>query len=867
MISTVLAFAYPGECARLMVSHPGVEVFAPVIAIASLALMWAVVWLLSRSRLAASVSAAVLFCMPAFRLGLLHPLPRNMILGGVLLGLVAVIGVYRFFRGWRQDDENDQRALSRMIVFLGLSVLAVASFSFLNVLPVYASAFAALVAGISLSHWWKDRGKSLVAKISFWLLAFVFAFSCVFELCVADWREGEFADRIAEAILEDMGDRDWIVTDGSIDDHLEYVAREKGRSIHVISLSKDEDSDYRKAVADLVRTNRLAGSACEELALSLDLGVLQFVQDWLRADPEAAKKCVIFGAADLWYTAGVKPVPEMFFFGGDPERAVDWKRWKDFDELLSAPKGWGSYRSIRAADDPVKRLRLGLRRHLGLMANNRGVWLQDLGRNDDAFAMYRLVFDEIDSDNISAMFNILAMASAGHRQAVERRKEIDGRMKKIVADKNRRYLLGALSRFYGYIRDPQMFVRLGFQWARSGMPGTAMAQIRRAIDLVPSDRRSTLINMLASLYASENNVELSRQAYEEVLAKDPDNHAALIGMMRLAMQEGDQVRAHEYLKRAVAVGGDDPRIDVEKAMEAMMRNDFDAAAGILRHRVDTTPADIRAWSLLSSVIMQQIDAEKDSAKRSALEKELEGVVIPAMESNAKNVNDYYVNSAKAFLLLRKGSEKRREARDAFAVAAKTRPDVAATSDIVLGLDIALNDREDAEYHARNVLKRNRKAPLANYVMGSIALGKDDLKAAEMYLRRATEASKPVELAFNDLAETYRRLKRPQDALVYAEKAVEASPRLYVARATLASALLDLNQNPKRALELMNESIELSKVKGRVEDTRMYVPLARAQLANGDVKAARISLRKMKSQVEELSAYERQEYEELLKSVK
>lgn len=866
MLSTLFAFAYPGECARLMVTHPGIEAYAPYVAIGSLVLVWGLVWLLSRSKFSATASSVILFCMPAFRLGLMHPLKRNLILGGALLVLVLAVGIFRLIRGWRPDDDNDQRALSRLIVFIGLSVFAVASLSFLNVLPVYVSALAAIVAGISVSHWWHTRKGSLFSTISFWLLAFVFAFSCVFELCIADWREGEFADRMAEEIIADMGDREWIVTDGSLDDHLKLVAKAKGRDINVISLAKDDDSEYRKSVADLVREKKLAGDACEELAFSLDLGVLQFVQDWLKTDPDIAKKCVIFGAPDLWYSAGLKPVPEMFFFGGDPERKSDWNRWEEFDRLLEAPKGWGSYR-LWSVDDPVTQLRLNLRRHLGLLANNSGVWLQDAGKDDEAFAMYRLVYEEIDCDNISTMFNILAMASAKHAPAMNLRKGIDEKFQKIVADKNRRYILGALSRFYGYIRDPQMFVRLGFQWARSGMPGTAMAQIRRAIDLVPSDRRTTLINMLASLYASDNDPEKSRRAYQAVLKKDSENHEALIGMMRLSLLEGDQKKALEYLERATAAGGDDPRIDVEKAMAAMMKNDLTTASAILHHCVDTNEGDIRAWSLLSSVLMQQSDAEKDPEKKHEFEKELEGIVLPAMEANVKDVNDYYLNSTKAFLALRKGADRRREARDFFAIAAKARPDVDATQDLVLGLDISLNDPENAELHARDVLRRNRKAPLANYVMGSISLGRDDLKLAEMYLKRAADVDKPVDLALNDLAETYRRLKRPEDALKYAEKAVEVSPRLYVARSTLGSALLDLNRDIPRALTLMNEALELSKVDGRVEDSRMYIGLARAQLANGDVKAARISIRKVKSQADQLTGFEKQEYEEILKGVK
>ena len=54
MLSTLLAFAYPGECARLMVTHPGIEAYAPYVAIGSLALVWGLVWLLSRSKFSAT---------------------------------------------------------------------------------------------------------------------------------------------------------------------------------------------------------------------------------------------------------------------------------------------------------------------------------------------------------------------------------------------------------------------------------------------------------------------------------------------------------------------------------------------------------------------------------------------------------------------------------------------------------------------------------------------------------------------------------------------------------------------------------------------------------------------------------------------
>ena len=49
---------------------------------------------------------------------------------------------------------------------------------------------------------------------------------------------------------------------------------------------------------------------------TLALGILPFIQDWFAMDKEIEKKVAVFGVPDFWYTAGLTPVPEYFFFAG-----------------------------------------------------------------------------------------------------------------------------------------------------------------------------------------------------------------------------------------------------------------------------------------------------------------------------------------------------------------------------------------------------------------------------------------------------------------------------------------------------------------------------------------------------------------------
>ncbi|MGN0848020.1 MAG: protein O-mannosyl-transferase family, partial [Kiritimatiellia bacterium] len=337
------------------------------------------------------------------------------------------------------------------------------------------------------------------------LAAFVNAFSCARD-------RGAFADVCANEIVDRLGDRTWLVTDGLLDDHLRAVAASRGKELNLVCLQRDMDDAYLKTLAALVKEKKLAAGHAN-LALSIQLGVLPFLQDWFMGDPKITSEVAIFGVPDFWYMAERQPTPECLFFGGvqnlkkdvDGAKALaDFKAfWAKMEPVLHADKRKGS-REIAKAEDPVDSLRLQLRRHVGFVANNLGVVLQDLGMDKEAFEVYELVLKVIDCDNICSLFNEFEMARAGVKEALAHKGEIERKLKAIVDDPKRRYMLWSLSRYYGYIRSPEIFARMGYAWARSGQTGNAIAQVQRAIDFVPADRQAGLLNMMAAIYASGN---------------------------------------------------------------------------------------------------------------------------------------------------------------------------------------------------------------------------------------------------------------------------------------------------------------------------------------------------------------------------
>ena len=812
--------------------------------------------------------------------------------------LPAVSCVFASGRGLNNDRRWSQYAFHIAMTLCAALALATALSpeSILRpwgISPVATSTLVALVSGYLAAYWYllarcplplreyRNEGVDPAIKIGRGIAP---VFGCAFVSIVAlssmvnafncGRGRGEFADICAKEVLSALGDRTWFITDGTLDDHLRVAAATEKRELNLVCLQRDMSESYLDELSELVKKRGLAAGNAN-LQMSLRLGVLPFIQDWFAGDTNVMKKAAIFGVPDFWYMAERMPVPENMVFGGAPAvKSVDGKAlaanfrafWGRISPTLWTERNREGSRNIASCDDPVASLRLQLRRHVGFVGNNLGVFLQDSGLNDEAFAMYELVLGTIDPDNVCALFNEFEMARSGVKCAVAKKVEIERKLKAIVDDPKRRYALWSLSRYYGYIRNPEIFARMGYAWARSGQTGNAIAQVQRAIDFVSADRQTGLLNMMAAIYASGNQVKKSRAVYEQVLSADANNREALMGMARLALQSGSADEAKTFLEKAAKASGKEAA-GIETALLLMMNNDLDRARLEMQKITDMHPKSLQAWSLLAGVLLQQLDQAKDADARTKVLDELENAILPKMEAVTNDPRDYFVQMTRALVYMRKGSAFRRQARDALVIASMSRPDVSVAGDMILGLDIELDDGESAERHARTILRRDRHDKLANYVMGSLRLKEGDYSTAETFLRLSVEAEKPIAAAQNDLAEVLRRLQRYAEAEKFARDAVKNQPKLYVAWETLGASLLDQNKNLDEAEKCVEKAIRLSKTESKIEDIRMQLTLARVQIARGALGKARSTVRSIRRRQTELSSYDRDQLETLDKAVR
>ncbi|MDD4174605.1 MAG: tetratricopeptide repeat protein, partial [Kiritimatiellae bacterium] len=310
---------------------------------------------------------------------------------------------------------------------------------------------------------------------------------------------------------------------------------------------------------------------------------------------------------------------------------------------------------------------------------------------------------------------------------------------------------------------------------------------------------------------------------------------------RLAVQEGALDTAKKWLEQAAK--SDDTRgtLGVEWAVIHLMNNDLDRARLALQEATDLQPKNLQAWAMLAMVQLQQNQTD-----------DIETVVLPKMEKIAGTADNYFIQITRAQVALKKGKKFQRPARESFVRASMLRPDIVGVKDMILQLDIAMNDQENAALHARQVLRSNRKHSLANYVMGSLRLQEGEYGEAEDFLRRSVETS-PSAAALNDLAEVLRRIRKFDEAEKHVRAALALSPDLYVAWETLAVILLEADRDLNEAEQAVRKSIELFN-----EDLRVRITLARILLKKGEIERARETIRQVKSRQGELTPFDQAE---------
>ncbi|MDD4101756.1 MAG: tetratricopeptide repeat protein [Kiritimatiellae bacterium] len=657
--------------------------------------------------------------------------------------------------------------------------------------------------------------------------------------------QGAFADQAADVVLDNLRGRTWLLANGLFDHNLLIRAQERGVTLHLLGPYRACEPHYIakviKAVSSETRFNETIRLRAESL---INYNFHVFIEDLFAIDDMIQEKAVCMGLPDLWYGAGWTPLPELLFYGGFKEiadlniaemYAEHVSFWKRFSSLTET--GVGVSRQFS------HRYRRALLRHMAVVANNLGVIMADAGEADKAFQCY-LQARNFNEDNISALLNLFEMTSRGHHP--EMKGSIAQQLRQKVEQSKERYPLWSLSRYHGYVRNYDMFVRMGWSWALSSSPSSVLAGLRSVQELQQDDeKRAALSAMMASIYEMRGDVVKSEGEYKKVLQRDPGDVFAVSGLARLALHRNVVDEARKILEDGEASGAPHRQLRQDWAALYLVAGDLARARVILQNIVEDTDASPMTLAMLAMVMIEQQDVNAVETK-----------VLPRLQKSVEGKEAYFAQVVQGRVWQSKGKAGYKNARLCFQRAAMMRPDVLPVLDVLLMLDVSLADSKAAAAHALSILRQIPEHPYANFIIGSLRLEQGEYGDAEKYLKRSVSGSAPRLAAMNNYAQALCRIRRLDEAEEMARRAVKHAPERYEAWSTLAFVLAEQGKI-ELALEALSKAHDFDK-----KDPRLFMVDALVSIKTGNLEAAEKAVGVVSEHSEVLSVAERRELQHL-----
>ncbi|MDI6775401.1 MAG: tetratricopeptide repeat protein [Verrucomicrobiota bacterium] len=642
---------------------------------------------------------------------------------------------------------NEEKDWSFYILHTILTVLAVAVILNAPVAPWAMLGFrhllvtpyllAALLTGYLIAYWfllpsvwWTDVEQAPTRRRNVWRGLFaaallgVVAAAPIRNAHAVDGRAAAAVNRYAEEIVRALPDGvNWLITDGVLDQHIRLAAAKARRPLNLLELRVAENPVMVSYVSRHFANPRLKNL--------LRIGVISLLQEWLESDAEAHRTIAMLVSPELWAESGFVEAPFRLVFLG----AASTDRIQAADLLADHEAFWDrvvpAFRQAGCHKESLGGFESYAMRHLGLVANNLGVLLEDLDRPAEAFRAYTRA-REMDPENVSALLNQWVLVGCGVGQG--QKAAIQEAMTRLTKERRRSFDIRLLAFRYGYVRAPEAFAQLGWVWAQSGRPGMAVAGLKRALDLLKDGSKGELREMLAGMYLRQDQEEKSEALYYELLVENPNNRQALIGMGRIAGRQGNLKKAGEYLNKAEQAGADKTTIALEWAFLHLLGGNLDQARVAVQEIVNANPRNLYAWSLLIEMLARQRD---DAGLQCSVQKLVE---VPG--------SDRMILTAKAQLALLQNDLD--QARNLFADLLASQPDNIYYLGRLLRLDMIRRRLVEAGTHARKLLALDPDHPFANYVLGTLQFERSELALAEDSFRKSLQKDRSVE-ALNDLA--------------------------------------------------------------------------------------------------------------------
>ncbi len=579
---------------------------------------------------------------------------------------------------------------------------------------------------------------------------------------------------LSRETLDALGDRTWLVTNGLLDAHLRLAAADRVQDVTLLDLSQARAPHYLRYVASLFDQPRYQSLA--EISMTALLGA------WLNNEPESTEQMALLTWPDYWLAADYVPVPLNMIYVGvaqDHRLNVDqlYADFQAFRTRLGAPAEWAS--------EYAPRLGAWARQHLGKLANDLGVVMEDAGRLDEAIDLYRAA-RETDPNNLSALLNLVALGQRQeHPEHEAWQAELDSYLDRRAHEPN----IWQLSASYGYVRNPAVHFMRGRAWVASGKPRAGMREVRRAGQLVAGSDTITADAWAETALDTETTLRDPVEELKERLAADPANIRLLLTLFQGYLRRNDVEQAAYYLERLQQQLPDQP-LRVERAVLAAVGGDQSRAAELFQDATRSEPGNLRAWA---GQAMLALEMEQQEVAERALRQLLQ---------RAEDRPEILYMVARIYTQLGQTEDAQRILENIL----RRQPGYLPANELLLSYDWHFGRREPARRRIEVLLAQNPGHPLANYVLGTMQMSEGAYALAESSFRASTEQA-PRTDAYVNLAWLQQRRGAYAQAEADARAALERAPDYSSAWHTLGLVLLRQERHDEaqaalqRALEL------------------------------------------------------------------
>ena len=290
-----------------------------------------------------------------------------------------------------------------------------------------------------------------------------------------------------------------------------------------------------------------------------------------------------------------------------------------------------------------------------------------------------------------------------------------------------------------------------------------------------------------------------------------------LGAIQAAIKANDLKSAESLVRKARDAGVEKRHLARPKAGILLQRGKAEDARSLLALHLRNEPEDIASRALLCAALVQLRDAVE-------LEQQVRQMAVQSRRAS------FMTLLSQGQLAMLRGEWQK--ARASFLQARQVLPGSSAqTMRWILQADLALGDTFAARDHAEEALEANAADPLANYVMGSLAVQRGEYETGVRYLEKsATIAASPATM--NDLAWALYKLGRLDEAEKMARQLLDKQPEMHATLDTLGMIVLQKGKAVE-AEQLFRKALKINH-----ENVSLFVHLAMALQQRGELEEAR-----------------------------